>query len=78
MNQAAKSDAPPDRRRNNAQLAHQLRELFGIERLRAIGKRVIGIVVYFDQQTVCTGGHRSARHGRNFRAARCRATERQS
>ena len=41
-------DAPPDRRRDDAQFTHELRELAGLERLRAVGKRMVGIVVYFD------------------------------
>src|SRR5580693_2384901 len=55
--------------RNNPQLLHQLRELLRPQRLRAIAKRVIGIVVHLYQQPVGAGGHRGARHGQNFVAA---------
>ncbi len=48
-----------------------------IERLRAVGKRVLGIVVDFEQQAIGARGDRGARHGRNFVAkSRCRATGR--
>src|SRR5215813_13143899 len=55
-----------DGRGNNSELCHQLRESFGFEGLSAIGKRMLRIVVHFDQQTVRTRGDRSARHRRNF------------
>ena len=46
--------------------SHQLRELRGIERLRAIRKRVIGIVVHFDEQSIGSGGYGGTSHRHNF------------
>src|SRR6266478_8084032 len=49
------SNAPAHRRGNQAKLPHQLAELFRIERLRAVAKRVVRIVVDLDEQPVCSG-----------------------
>src|SRR5258707_5190194 len=68
----ARSDlrhAAADGWRNDAKLGHELREGFRFERLRSVGKGVIGIVVDLDEETVRARGHGSARHGRNFVAA---------
>src|SRR5882672_351952 len=61
--------AAADGRRDDAKLSHELREGFRFERLRSVGKGVIGIVVDLDQETVCARSHGSARHGRNLVAA---------
>ena len=50
-------------------LLHQFGVLSGIERLRAVAQRVIGIVVHLHQQPVGAGGHGSARHRRHQIAA---------
>ena len=57
---------PSHRRRDHAQLIHQFRELIGKERLRAIRKCLIRIVMDFDQQRICSRRQRCPRHGRHF------------
>lgn len=44
------------RRRNHAQFFHQLRELFGIEGLRAVAQRLLRVVVNLNQQAIRTRG----------------------
>src|ERR1700741_2330301 len=43
---------------NDTELIHQLRKFARCERLRAIGKGVIGIGVHFHEQAIGTGGKR--------------------
>src|SRR2546423_673199 len=57
------------RRSDDTELGHELIELAGLERLRAVGEGMVGIVVYFDEQAVGAGGHSGASHGGNFVAA---------
>src|SRR4051812_43318110 len=54
---------------DDAELGHELIELAGFERLRAVGEGMVGIVVDFDEQAVGAGGHRGTSHGGNFVAA---------
>src|SRR5215475_309087 len=68
-NAGSSRHAAADGRSDNPKLRHQLSERFWLERLRAVGKRMLWIVVYFDEQTVRTRGDRSARHRWNFVAA---------
>ena len=60
---------PSHRRSNHANLFHQLGELLRIERLRAVGQRLVGLMMDFDQQRIGARRHRSPRHGRHFVAA---------
>src|SRR5207253_5091289 len=62
-------DAAADRGSDDAQFAHELRELAGLERLRAVGKRVIRIIVHFNDQAIGTGSDGSAGHWWYFVAA---------
>src|SRR5258708_12581992 len=48
-------DAAADGWGDDAELAHELRELARLERLRAVGERVVGVVVDFDQQALAPG-----------------------
>src|SRR5882724_10047181 len=51
---------------DDAELGHELIEAGRIERLRAVGERVVGIVVDFDEQAVGARGYRGASHCGNF------------
>src|SRR5216683_99189 len=62
-------DATADGGGDDAEFAHELRELAGLERLRAVGERVVGIVVDFDEEAISAGGNRGAGHWRHFVAA---------
>src|SRR5882724_3459438 len=62
-------DAPADRRSNNPQLSHQSSERGRFERLCAVGKRMLGIVVDFNQQSICACSNGGTRHRWNFVAA---------
>src|SRR5204863_4618303 len=50
-------------RRDHAQLAHQRLELVRVEALRAVGQRLLGVVVDLDEQAVGAGRDRRPRHG---------------
>ena len=54
---------------DDAQRVHELGELLGKERLRAVGERLVGVGMDFDEQAVAAGGNRGARHGGNLVAA---------
>src|SRR5271154_5295030 len=54
---------------DDAEFAHELGELRWIQGLRAVGKRVVWIVVNFDQDAVGTCSDGCAGHGRDFVAA---------
>src|ERR1700733_162084 len=58
------SDGPVDRRSDDAQFGHELVELIEEEGLCAVGKRVLGIVVHLEQQSIGPRGDGGARHGR--------------
>ncbi len=59
-------DGPADGGSDDAQLGHEFFKLIEEERLRAVGKRVLRIVVHFEEQAVGACGNRGARHGRNL------------
>ncbi len=54
---------------DGANLLHQFRELIGIERLHAIGKRALRVGMDFDEQAVRARRNCRSRHGRHFIAA---------
>src|SRR5262245_1184878 len=47
----------PEHRRDHAQLAHEPLELLGVQALRAVGERLLGVVVHLDEQPVRARGH---------------------
>ena len=47
-------------------VAHEFIELFGIQRLRSVGKRFIGIAVHFHDDPVGSRGDGCKGHGRHF------------
>ena len=53
---------PADRLDDEPRLPHQPLELLGVEALRAVGQRAIGVGMDLDQQPVGAGGDRGARH----------------
>ena len=70
-------DGPADGGSDDAQLGHEFFKLIEEERLRAVGKRVLGIVVHFEEQAVGAGrDRRRAPWEEPCREFRCRATDR--
>src|SRR3989304_1758555 len=51
-----------EHRRDDPELAHQAVELLGVEALRTVRERLLGVVVDFDDEAVRPGGDRGARH----------------
>src|SRR5437773_6986560 len=61
-NGATASDRPADGGGDDAELGHQLGELLGVDRLRAVGERHLGLVVHLDHDAVRSRRHGRARH----------------
>jgi len=59
-------DGAVNRRRDDAELGHQLGKLIGPQRLGAVAERAVGIVVHLDEQAVGARCHGGARHGKDF------------
>src|ERR1039458_7118009 len=62
-------DLASHRRRNHAELVHQLGKLFRVERLRAVGERFIGLVMDLNEHGIGARGSGGKRHGGYFVAA---------
>src|SRR5437899_9757266 len=53
----------PEHGRDHAQLAHEPLELLGVQALRAVGERLLRVVVHLDEQPVRARRHPRPRHG---------------
>ncbi len=51
---------------NLLDLVHHARELIGVDGLRAVGERLLGLVVHFDQDAVGADGDGGAGHGQHL------------